>query len=715
MRALCTALVVLAWLPLVVILTARSTVLSPGFYSDALTEADAYERLYTEVLPDPTVDDLLADLPVDSSVVTANLRTVLPPSTVEGLVDEQIARIVDYLRADTDDVAFTVNLEPLFGNISGLANRYLAGELGEGGTYEVDSVATFTQELLAALDAVAAGHPPQNLPTMRLTAQETDRVLDVVLARLDEADRERLRQPARALLRQGDVAGALALLGPPLFQGDEQAIAELRQRLVDGRVLDLGVSLSDLGDEPAIRAVDRLHDVAELLPLMTVAAMVVALAGLVGTALAARADGRSPTRAVGVAVLAAGVVALAVGVGLRLALPNPLPVLAEPGSSMPPGAAAVLVDFGDAAYGDIEGDYLRLAGWSLLVGAVITGVSLLVALSARLERTRRWRRVAMAVAVLVPAVVALTWAAFPGAAADGRDVCNGSAKLCDRRYDEVVYAATHNAMANSEDRFLGPAQDPSIVHQLDLGVRGLLLDVHHWSTPEEVAAFLDSLDPSVRAAIEPLTRGALSAREGLWLCHALCQLGALDLVEQLRQLGDWLDRNPTEVVSIIFQDNGVPPAEITGAVATAGLANKVLTPPDDPDGEWPTLREMIDSGRRLVLFTEEQDTPGSYLRSFYRYGSDTPFDARSAEDLATCPVKRGSADARLLLVNHWVTDTAPSRRAALTVNDPRVVVDRAGVCEQERGRRPTFVAVDFASIGGLLEAVDVLNGVRPDG
>ncbi|WP_307873612.1 MULTISPECIES: hypothetical protein [unclassified Frankia] len=711
-QAALTLLVVLSWLPLLVILTVRATVLSPNYYTQGLTRVHAYDRIYTEILPDPAVDDLMAGLPIDRTLITANLRTVLPPSTVEGLTDEQIDRIVGYLRGDQNNVVLTADLRPLFANISGLANRYIAGELGAGATYQVSSVTDFTDGVLAALDAVAAGKPPKNLPTMRLRPQDVDLVLDAVLTRLDPTTRATVEAPARALLLQGDVAGALAVLGPPLFRGDDQAIAQLRGRLVDGTVLDLGVSLSDLGHKPTIRAVERLHDLSQRLPVIILACVLAMFGGLVGVVTIARGRGRSPVRAVGYTALAAGAGSLLLGVVMRLTLPNPLTALDKPGSKLPPGAAHVLTDFGATAYRGIESDFLRLTIWMLVIGCVITGVSLLVALSARLERHARWRRVVATTVVVIPTLIAVTWAAFPGAAADARVVCEGSARLCDRHYDEVSYAASHNAMADSEDQFLGAGQDPSIVHQLDLGVRGLLIDVHHWTTPEEVQTALAALSPSERTALEPLTRGALSARPGLWLCHDMCQLGAIEFTAQLRAIGDWLNRNPTEVVTIIIQDEA-PANEIIGAVEAAGLGKTVLTPPADPGGTWPTLGQMISSGHRLVMFTESQDTPGSFLRSFYRYGSDTPFDARTATDLTGCAVKRGSADARLLLVNHWLTTAAPSRRAALADNASPTVVARASTCEDVRHRRPNFVAVDFVNIGDLTHAIDILNGLTP--
>ncbi|MCL9760643.1 hypothetical protein [Frankia sp. AiPa1] len=703
-------LVVLCAVPLVVTLTASRTVLNPSFYSQSLNRADAYDRLYTEVLPDPAVNALLAGLPIDSSLITANLRTVLPPATVEALTDEQFTRIVDYLRGSTNDVELAVDLAPIFGNVSGLANRYIAGELGSGSTYPVTSVADFTQDVLTAINDIAAGRPPTSLPTIELTAQDADRVLPLLLDRVDRATRTQVEPRLRALLREGDVAGALALIGPQLFQGDERATARMRQSL-HGSTLDLGVRLSDLRDQPAITAVDHLHDLTPLLTWFCVLLAVLLAAALVGIVALAGRRGLSRVRAAAGAVVAAGLALGVVGVLLRLVLPNPLRPLAGPHSPLPPGASAVLVDFSRQAYRTVEADYLRIVGWTLALGVVMGGLSFLVSLSARWGGSGRRRRLATAFALAVPVMISVTWTAFPGSAAEARRMCESSPSLCDRRYDQVTYLATHNAMANSEDRFLGPSQDPTIVHQLDLGVRTLLVDVHHWTPAEQVASYLATLPPTTRAALEPLTRGAVSQRPGVWLCHDVCQLGALDYVAALGQIRDWMNRNPTEVVTLIVQDNDVPASEIAGGVAAAGLAGMVATPPDDPHGRWPTLGSMIGSGRRLVIFTEQQDLPGTFLRGFYRYASDTPFDAKQPADLVGCPRNRGSAGSSLLLMNNWITATAPSRQAALTSNNAGALGNRAQRCRGEQGRTPTFIAVDFSTIGSAQAAVDRLNGV----
>ena len=58
--------------------------------------------------------------------------------------------------------------------------------------------------------------------------------------------------------------------------------------------------------------------------------------------------------------------------------------------------------------------------------------------------------------------------------------CNGHVELCDRPYDEVVYAATHNSMSSPDVVPVWPEHDGDLEAQLDAGVRALLIDTHYW-------------------------------------------------------------------------------------------------------------------------------------------------------------------------------------------------------------------------------------------
>ena len=54
--------------------------------------------------------------------------------------------------------------------------------------------------------------------------------------------------------------------------------------------------------------------------------------------------------------------------------------------------------------------------------------------------------------------------------------CNGHEELCERPYDQVSYAMTHNAMSNAAAGWVLPNQSFGITRQLQDGIRGLMLD-----------------------------------------------------------------------------------------------------------------------------------------------------------------------------------------------------------------------------------------------
>ncbi len=58
--------------------------------------------------------------------------------------------------------------------------------------------------------------------------------------------------------------------------------------------------------------------------------------------------------------------------------------------------------------------------------------------------------------------------------------CNGSAALCDRTLDEVVFPSTHNSMSGAtEPSWLFANQNDGVSAQLEAGIRGLLIDTHY--------------------------------------------------------------------------------------------------------------------------------------------------------------------------------------------------------------------------------------------
>ncbi|WP_250279663.1 hypothetical protein [Frankia sp. Cppng1_Ct_nod] len=715
LRIAVVAVAALCWPVMVALLTVYSTVQQPGYYQQVLSDANVYERFYSEVLPDPQIvevsDQLFAGLPVDQSVLTANLRVVIPPSSLKGVAASLADRTAAYLSGSGDTLYLRIDLRPVLANVSQLASTYLAGEVAGATTYPVDDVSRFTVGLLDALEQLSKGHPPTSVPSIgavRLSPVQADQVADVVLDRahgLDGPERRAVHQQLVTLMRAGDLSSALAVAGPLVFEGDETSIADLRRRVGGGTAIDLGPALRGLPDSPGTSAVHAVHEFGS-------SGVLLAAGGLSGLMLAAlatgfvviRRRGGSGPRLVVAGLAAAGLSALAVGGMVASLIGDPLEALTGPSSSLPVSVRAMLHDISRGLVGRVEDNWLTFAVIPLIAAAAIVVVTSVVRMLVRSTvRRRRWWTLAATSA----AITALFWAVVPLPVTPAVRYCNGSDQLCDHRYNDVVYAATHNSMAASDARFLGAAQDPDMIGQLNAGIRALLIDVHHWTQPEEVDAFLNNLPPDQRAVFEPFTRGARSARPGLWLCHDICQLGALNLEVELTRLRAWLAANPTEVVTLVIQD-GAPAAEVMDAFNRAGLGRYVLTPPRDVGGDWPTLGSMVERNRRLVVFAESADVPGSFYRQFFRYAGDTSFDV-SSPDGFTCLLGRGGRKPSMMLINHWITRTASSRADAAVVNRRASLLDQVRACQSAQGRLPTFVAVDFATIGDLVPTVAELN------
>ncbi|GAA4715450.1 hypothetical protein GCM10023349_38700 [Nocardioides conyzicola] len=368
-----------------------------------------------------------------------------------------------------------------------------------------------------------------------------------------------------------------------------------------------------------------------------------------------------------------------------------------------------------------------------LLGVGLVAVAV-VSLTVAIGRSPRRRTGVLAIAVALVAAVSL--AAWPGdhelAAATSvapREGCNGHVELCTRRYDEVAYPATHNSMAAaSEPGWFFPEQPDGIVAQLDHGIRVLLIDSWYGQATDRpgVIAGTDAQRAASLAEAEvdlgpAAVRSAQRVRDaaGLtpqgpvepYLCHALCELGSTHWLQSLRDVHAWLGAHPDEVVTFFVQDE-VSPADTAALIEEAGLLPYVYTPVGD---DWPTLGQMIASGKRLVVLMENHDGGTAYpwLMAGFEEAQDTPFLFRRPALLTTaasCAPNRGTPDASLFLLNHWVTDKTAEVTNAERVNAADVLLTRARACQRARGMLPNYVAVDFYDRGDLFAVVDELNG-----
>ncbi|MGW6022307.1 hypothetical protein [Streptomyces sp. NPDC055099] len=710
LRPLAWVVAVLCAAVLALTATARGTILSSDFHQGVLKDQDAYDRLYNEVLVDPqnlpVARDLLGRLPVPEAAVTSNLKIVLPPETLRAMADRQIEEVTGYLRGDHETLRLTADLRPVLTNVGALAQTYFGDLVASVQREPEPDFPAFLADLDGAARAVSTGVAPAGLPTFALSKEQAVTAARALLQVVPESSRDALRPEVEVALESGDVASALAAVGPEAVSDRTRLATERLRATAGGDTWNITADLDTSRDELA-----PLHRARSVTHLATgVVEPLAALFGAAALAVLWFTGPRAPARRLmdlGWALAAGGLLTGLAALSARAVTGDGM---IDTPSSWPESVSRLVHDVGDAALAGVIGmatmtAYILLGAGALLVTAGwMWQAGPAVAVSPR-------RVQMLAVGVAGAALGSVMLAPLAAGRPEPR-VCQGSARLCDRPYDEIAQLTSHNAMSTTADQFIGPLQDPGITAQLNGGVRAMQIDTYTWEGPEQIAERLEGSDfsPRLQGQIKAAINKFNPPRDGLWLCHSVCRAGAIGLVPTLRETGDWLRAHPTDVITLIVQD-AVSAEETADAFEEAGLTDLLFTPDPDPDKPWPKLGEMIDSGRRLVVFAERADGPQAWYRNFYRYGMETPFAFRSPADM-TCVPHRGGSDKRLFLLNHFITIDGGSRLDAGTVNRRGAVLDRVHDCERQRGRPVNFVAVDYLTVGDARGAVDALNAER---
>jgi hypothetical protein len=348
------------------------------------------------------------------------------------------------------------------------------------------------------------------------------------------------------------------------------------------------------------------------------------------------------------------------------------------------------------------------------------------------ERNRRVRMGVTAAAALAVAGVATAVALSVSgggersAARRPITVCNGSAALCSRRLNEVVFPGTHNSMS-AADRpgWLFANQRHDIPTQLHDGIRLLLIDTH-WAvrTPDgrvrtdlpaegskrnRAAKALGS-QRAVRIAEQIAGRvglGSLKGRREVWLCHTLCELGATSMQETLRDLRRFLDAHPGDLV-VLFLEPSVPAWATEREFRDAGLIPRIAAL--RRDRPMPTLGSLLRAHRQLVVLGEH-DTQGVpwYLDGF-SFIQDTPLGKASG---TSCARFRGSPSSPIFMINGWADRFPPLPSADARFETRAALLQRVRRCTRVRGVRPSFVAVDHYDLGAIVRVARELNRRPP--
>ena len=276
--------------------------------------------------------------------------------------------------------------------------------------------------------------------------------------------------------------------------------------------------------------------------------------------------------------------------------------------------------------------------------------------------------------------------------------CNGYDANCDRRVHEVVFPTAHNSFSTLERNFIAPNHYYGMQQQLDSGLRGFMIDL--WTNEDD-------------------TNGTA------YLCHQFCRLGAQRTADELKVLKAFLDANPREVV-ILHLEQYVDTSRVADAFGEANITELLWSPADGLTPEhnvtfaWPTLQELITSGRRVLAFTDLRaghrlnPTPvPTWLPYMWDYWAETDYAAASVADFG-CGYRRGAnSDTAVLsrkatVLNHFLTAPLGAPYLASAANMRAVLELHFTQCRREWNRVPNFIALDFWSIGEPLRTVDRL-------
>lgn len=324
---------------------------------------------------------------------------------------------------------------------------------------------------------------------------------------------------------------------------------------------------------------------------------------------------------------------------------------------------------------------------------------------------------------LLPALFAAT-TLFSGAlAAPGRNgltkrqydpaSCNNHPSLCSKKYDEIYWLGAHDSpfIRNPENGYsVAGNQYFNVRTQLEAGVRLLQGQIHNEGGKPR-------------------------------LCHSECKMmdgGALE--DYLVEVKTWLDQHPSDVITMLWVNaDSMPAKDLEQYFASTGMKDFAYIPPHHPlkPGEWPTLQEFVNTGKRLVLFisnsADEANVP--WMLDEFSYMFETPFENFDPAKF-TCSGHRPAAvsgpdkmkeaaSTRIGFQNRFLYDKKleqlgleiytpdPKRQPKINSGDQTVAGNlRDGIekCATEWGRRGGYLLVDFFNEGNPISVVDAANG-----
>lgn len=342
--------------------------------------------------------------------------------------------------------------------------------------------------------------------------------------------------------------------------------------------------------------------------------------------------------------------------------------------------------------------------------------------------------------------------------------------LLDRRYNEATFLMTHNStsirpetspikevlykIVNLVPTWLGREKlleaiklvtiiDPNLVadqernleRQLADGVRAFKLPIHlqntsdiysnlyvcHTLSVRQVQSLIDEVDTVFKRFI-PI------AFIRKWLLKPLyefknnpCVLDSthIGLYVVFEKINNWLDQHPEELCSIYFdvaiEDKLAAKKMLNAILEKSGLFTKLYH--HNFGVTWPTIRELINNGKRLVLIAdcEQWRDLGILSKNEIGFGSDYEYKTLDVlyKDTINPKIAWGVvAPFKLFIIDSYTTPLASGRVTdAEKANCAAHIISRVKNYEKLVGCPVTFVMVDFYNLPQeeALRAIALIN------
>jgi hypothetical protein len=292
-------------------------------------------------------------------------------------------------------------------------------------------------------------------------------------------------------------------------------------------------------------------------------------------------------------------------------------------------------------------------------------------------------------------------------------ICNGNTANCNKKYSEVTFVGTHDSP------FVGELptqnQEKSVTDQLNGGIRFMSSQVH---------TFLNTLT----------------------MCHTKCELEDGGTVQNyLQEVKAWMDKNPTEVLTLLLTNGDRNPVTQFDTVFKAvGLDSYAFVPSSSPNplplSSWPTLGAIIAGGKRLIVFMgayllnfspRHMLTPSTdynantkqvpYIMDEFSYFFETPFDTTD-KTFNECKIDRQNnvnpdGKSSMYIVNHFldlsifgilIPDMVDAAKTNAVTGSGSIGA-QASLCKGIYGRNPNVVLIDYFGRGAAMAAQTSLN------